>query len=230
MAQSKPNLKQDQAKEKGAPAKHSFMKDDFPLIRKALIVLVASLLSSAALVGAGKAILTQQKDRMNQAQAQRNDAINKRRQAENDKQEIQDYQPKYLRLRERGFVGEERRLDWMEHIKHIRENRKLLPITYEISAQQVFQVDPEISIGDLELRGSKMIFQMDLLHEGDLLNFLDDLSSKGFYTMQECKVKRIDREQENLRAPQLAAECALYWLTLGESTGNQNETPQPGNP
>ncbi|MHB9103109.1 MAG: hypothetical protein ACYC2E_16570 [Sulfuricella sp.] len=218
MAQNSPLPKQ---------AQRSFMKDDFPLIRKALIVLVASLLSSAALVGAGRAILIKQQDGMNQAQAQRNDALNKRRQAENDRQEIHDYQPRFVTLRERGFVGEEKRLDWMEHIQHIRESRKLLPITYEISAQQVFQVDPEVTLGGLELRGSKMQLQMELLHEGDLLNFLDDLSRKGLYTVRECTLKRAGGAPESSQSPRLTAECTLYWLTLGERTGGQSP---PGNP
>lgn len=209
------------AKNKSASAEHSFVKDDFPLIRKAFIVLIASLLLSAALVGAGRTIRLKQQDGMNQAQAQRSDANNKLRQAENDKQEIQDYQPRFVTLRERGFVGEERRLDWIEQIQHIRESRKLLPITYEVSAQQVFQVGPEVTLGDLELRGSKMKLQMGLLHEGDLLNFLDDLKHKGFYTVQECKVKRAGSEPESAHLP-LAAECVIYWLTLGERAG----TPQ----
>ncbi len=209
------------AQNKSASAEHSFVKDDFPLIRKAFIVLVASLLLSAALVGAGRTLRLKQQDDMTQAQVQRNDANNKLRQAENDKQEIQDYQPRFVTLRERGFFGEERRLDWMEQIQHIRESRKLLPITYEISAQQVFQVGPGVPIGDLELHGSKMKLQMDLLHEGDLLNFLDDLKHRGFYTVQECKVKRAGAEPESAHLP-LAAECVIYWLTLGERAG----TPQ----
>lgn len=209
------------AQSKSASAEHSFVKDDFPLIRKAFIVLIASLLLSAALVGAGRTLRLKQQDDMTQAQVQRNDANNKLRQAENDKQEIQDYQPRFVTLRERGFVGEERRLDWMEQIQHIRENRKLLPITYEISTRQVFQVGPEVTLGNLELRGSKMKLQMGLLHEGDLLNFLDDLKHKGFYTVQECKVKRAGAEPESAHLP-LAAECVIYWLTLGERPG----TPQ----
>lgn len=209
------------AQSKSASAEHSFVKDDFPLIRKAFIVLIASLLLSAALVGAGRTLRLKQQDDMTQAQVQRNDANNKLRQAENDKQEIQDYQPRFVTLRERGFVGEERRLDWIEQIQHIRESRKLLPITYEISARQVFQVGPEVTLGNLELRGSKMKLQMGLLHEGDLLNFLDDLKHKGFYTAQECKVKRAGAEPESAHLP-LAAECVIYWLTLGERPG----TPQ----
>lgn len=65
MAQSKSNLKQDPVKGKNVPVERSFMKDDFPLIRKALAVLVISLLSSAALVSAGRAILIKQQSSIN---------------------------------------------------------------------------------------------------------------------------------------------------------------------
>lgn len=229
MAQNKSNLPQNPTKDKNAPAKRSFLKDDFPLIRKALIVLVASLLSCVALIGAGKAFLTRQQEGMTLIQAQRSEALTKRRQVENDKQEIHDYQAKYLQLRESGFVGEEKRLDWITHIKSIRENRKLFPITYEIAAQQIFQLDPEVAIDDLELRGSKIELQLSLLHEGDLLNFLDDLKTKGTYTVQACRLKRIDTTAEALQAASLTAECTLYWLTLGERTGSQDAPPQPDN-
>lgn len=225
MAQNKTNISQDPPKDKNAPTPHSFMKDDFPLIRKALIVLIATLLTSTVLVETGSIILTKQQVNLSQAQAELNDALNKRRQAEADKQEIHNSQDKYIQLCEQGFVGEERRLDWITHIKSIRENRKLLPISYEISAQRVFQVAPEFSTDNLELHGSKMKLQMDLLHEGDLLNFLDDLKHKGFYSVQECTIKRGATETENTYQP-LAAECVLYWLTLGEQTGCPEQPPQ----
>ncbi len=229
MAQSKSNLPQDPTKDKNAPAKRSFLKDDFPLIRKALIVLVASLLSSVTLIGAGKAFLTKQQEGMTLIQAQRSEALTNRRQVENDKQEIQDYQEKYLQLRKSGFVGEEKRLDLITHIKSIRENRKLFPVTYEIAAQQIFQIDPEVAMDELELRGSKIELKMNLLHEGDLLNFLDDLRTKGLYTVQACTLKRIDTTAEALQTASLTGECTLYWLTLGARTVSQNESPQLDN-
>jgi len=231
MAQSKPLLKQEPV------AQRSFMKDDFPLVRKAFLTLGISLLLGAALIGMSRAILLKQQDAMNQAQAQRNDASNKLRRAETDKREIQDYQAKYMQWRECGFVGEERRLDWVEHIRHIQESRKFLPISYAFSAQQPIPTDPGVFTGSLELRGSKMRLQMDLLHELDLLNFMDDLKIKGLYTVQACVLKRIgtpalssvEGAAKTPLSPRLAAECTLYWLTLGERAGGPDETPQPGN-
>lgn len=225
MAQNKPNIKQELPKDKNAPTERFFMKDDFPLIRKAIIIFLASLLTSTALVETGKIFLAKQQSNLSQAQTELNAALNKRRQAEADKQEIHNSQDKYKQLCEQGFVGEERRLDWIMDIKSIKENRKLLPISYEISAQQVLHVAPEFLADNLELRGSRMKLQMDLLHEGDLLNFLDDLKQKGLYTVQECTIKRAASATENIYVP-LAAECVLYWLTLGEQTGSPEQPPQ----
>lgn len=230
MAQSNLYLKQEPG------AQRSYLKDDFPFVRRALLVLGISLLLSAALIGISRAILLKQQDAMNRAQALRNDASNKLRQAETDKREIQDYQAKYMQLRERGFVGEERRLDWVEHIRHIQESRKFLPIAYAFSAQQPIQTDPGVLTGSLELRGSKMKLQADLLHELDLLNFMDDLKIKGLYTVQACTLKRtgtpalssVEGAAETPQSPRLAAECTMYWLTLGERTDGQSETSQPG--
>ena len=218
----------DQAKDKNASFWRAFLEQDFPLIRKALLAFGTTLMLGAALVGTSRAILLEQQDSMNRAQAQRNDTRNKYLQMETEKREAEEFQPGYKQLRELGFVGEEKRLDWVEQIKSSREKRKLLPITYEISAQQSFQIDPSVPTGDLELHGSAMKIRMGLLHELDLLNFLDDLKSKGFYTVQTCTVKRVATATASPDSPRLAAECILYWLTLGQRTSSPESAPQPG--
>lgn len=216
----------EQAKERNAPAKWTFLKDGLPLIRNTLTFLALSIALGGTVGGASRVLMLKLQTSMNAAQAQRNDARNKLLQAEKEKNEIQAYQPRYLALRERGFLGEERRLDWMEYIRQIRENRKLLPVGYEISARQAFQDNPAVA-GNLELRGSRIRLRMGLLHELDLFNFLDDLSEKGFYTAQECTVKRTSTATEDPQSPKLDAECILYWLTIGERTAATGEPPRP---
>lgn len=231
MAQSGSFSRQYPTRKDGAAvAMRAFLKDDLPLIRRALIILAASSLFAASLISTSRTFMSQSRVAMGQAQAQRNDISNKRRQAEIDKQEILDYQAKYIQLRERGFLGEEKRLDWTEYIRQIRENRKLLPISYEISAQQPFQLDAGVSPGTMELRGSKIKLRMDLLHEGDLLNFLEDLSRKGFYTARACTIKRIGAVTVGTESPRLAAECILYLLTLGERQESPGGAPAPNTP
>lgn len=220
MAQNTTPPKPGQAKEKNAPAARSFIKDDLPFIRKSLITFGVSLALCAAMVGASEFFQGAQKKDMDTAQAQRNDARSKLLQAETEKRDVLENQARYMALRERGFIGEEKRLDRMEQIKQIQQSRNLLPIAYEISAQQSFQADPSVQTGDLEIRGSKMRLQMSLLHEMDLFNLLDDLKSKGFYTVQACTIKRIETPMADLKTASLSADCTLYWLTLSERGGN----------
>ena len=203
----------------------SISKADLHFIRNALLTFGLCMLVSAALVVATRAVLTNLRDAGTQLQIKRDEIRNKYALAETEKVEIRDFQPKFMQLRARGFVGEEKRLDWMDHIKRIHENRKLLPLAYEIFPQQIFQVDPSIMGADLQLRGSKMQLRMDLLHEMDLFNFLGDLKNKAFYTTQSCALNRIEATSGNSLSPRLAADCTLYWLTIGEHTANAEEPP-----
>ncbi len=190
----------------------SFLKDDFPLVRQALAAFAIGLLLAAILAGASLTVLHRERDALSRAQARRNAAASQRLQAETARRDVLDFQPEFIRLRELGFVGEERRLDWMEQIGRIREERKLLPISYEFSARQNFRADPSNMPGGLELHGSKLTLRMDLLHELDLLGLLDELKNKGFYVAQSCSIKRI----ANADPVPLSAECTLFRPTLGE--------------
>ncbi|MGZ5819385.1 MAG: hypothetical protein ACXWJD_11635 [Burkholderiaceae bacterium] len=194
----------------------SVSRNDVDFIRKALIALGASIVFSAALIGISRMILHKLQDTGMQLQAQRDEARNRFIQAATEKDEIKNYQPKFLLLQQRGFFGEEKRLDLIEQIKHIHDTRKLLPLNYELSAQQPFQLEPTVLTPDLELRGTKILLQMDLLHEMDLFNFLADLKSKAFYTTQACAIKRIDSILQTAVSPRLSAECTLYLLSMGE--------------
>lgn len=207
---------QDQAKPKAASGAGAFLKNDVPLIRTALIVFGISLLLSGALVLLSSAVLSKWQGERNQAQAQRNQTREQYKQVGNEKREIEEFQSKFVQLRKRGFIGEEKRLEWLERIRQIQESRKLLPLTYEFSAQQPFQSDPSMPVSDFELRGSKMKLRMHLLHEMDLFNFLDDLKSSTFHTVQACTLKSPDTAPTEPLAARLLAECTLYWPTLGE--------------
>lgn len=208
---------QNAAPAKGAAAVRAVAEKNYPFLRRALIALGLSILLSATLVGLSRIILMKLRNAGTQLQIQRDDVRGRYTQAETEKMEIRDFQPKFLQLRQRGFIGDEKRLDWIEHIKQIRDSRKLLPLTYEISAQLPFQVDASVMPEDLELRGSKIKLHMDLLHEMDLFHFLEDLKSKAFYVSQACTVNRSQAVAlENTLSPTLTADCTLYWITLSE--------------
>jgi hypothetical protein len=229
MAQAAPSPKQDASGGKNVVDEPSFLKDDFPFIRKASIVFGASA-ALAVLLAGGTAYLNQHHQQMKaNAQQVRNQAFDKFQQASTEKQDAQEYQPKFVQLRERGFVGDERRLDWIEYVQRSQEKRGLLPMTYEIAAQQQFQVDPAMSTGSFQLRGSKMTLRLALWHEGDLINLLGDLKQSGFNVPVGCTLVRTGLASDTFPPSALEAECQLYWLTLGAqaATGAELGTPAP---
>lgn len=190
--------------------------NELPLIRLPLLCFAVTLALGGLLVAASAWYLHQRNAALAHTQQQRNLAYDKFAHVENEKLEIRDFQPRFIALRNKGLIGEERRLEWVDAIRQIQERRKLLPISYEIEAQQPFKLEAATALGEYQLRGSRMNLHMDLLHEMDLFDFLDELHQRSYYTMQDCSIKRSTTGQNAAIAPTLAADCTLYWLTLGQ--------------
>ncbi len=194
----------------------SFLKNDLPFFRNALIAFACSLVLSIVLVSITETALTHRSDEKNQLEAQRDSLRAQSSQLEAEKQGIREFQPLFEQLRAHHLIGDEKRLEWVEAIQNIQSHRKLPPLTYEIAEQQPFVVDPSVSLGDFELRGSKMQLHMQLLHEMDLFNFLEDLNRVAQYAVQSCEVGISDSPQPGPLSPRYEAECTLLWITLGE--------------
>ncbi len=201
-----------------AKAQTTFFKDEFPVIRRALISFLLCVVLGAAAIGLSMYVRDQWQTNLNQAQSQRNAMRQKVSEAETEQRDIADFQAKFERLRGRGLIGEERRLDWVEAIGRIHEKRRLLTLSYDFSGQKVFTVDPTVSMGDIELRGTKMTLHMELLHELDLLRFLADLNGTSLQVVQKCKLARPAGQQTAPLAPRLSADCTLYWVTMVDRT------------
>lgn len=200
---------------KDAVLKRSFFGDDFPIIRKAVITFGVCLVIALNLIGGSQFFLLKLEAINLQAQSELGQAQGKYTAATNEKNQIREFQPMYLELVQGGFVGEEKRLDAIEFIHAIQESRKLLPITYEFAPQQIVQLDPSLSTGELEVRGSKLTARIGLLHEGDMLTFLNDLRGKAMFVPQACSIKSSDAARVSSLPPRLEGECTLYWITMG---------------
>lgn len=189
---------------------------EFSLLRNAVLVFLATLAVSLAAVFASSWHLRQARLEEAAALLERDGARTRLAHAESEKEEIRLYQPQFVELLRRGLVGPERRLDWVEAIRQIQEQRRLLPLTYEIEVQQPYRLETALPTGDYTLLGSRMALHMDLLHELDLLNFLADLRLAGTFAVQDCVIRRSAGAAPvaGAPAPTLNADCTLNWLTL----------------
>ncbi|MFL6658185.1 MAG: hypothetical protein ACJ8GW_08950 [Massilia sp.] len=205
------------AKPKGPIAEaYTFRKQGLPRVRKALTVFGVCLGLSIALVSFGRVILYKTAPGTQQAQQKQLSARERYNQAEAERIEIRDFLPKFEQLRKRGFVGAENRLAMLEAIKAIQQQRKLLSIDYDFSPQQVVAVDAALLASPLELHSTSVHLRMDMLHEMDLFNFLQDLKARGFFAVKDCLVTALDTSGGDEFTPRLTAECTLHWLTIGE--------------
>ena len=64
-----------------------------------------------------------------------------------------------------------------------------------------------------------MELDMRLMHEGDLLRFLDELRAQkvGLFDVKECTLIRTERSETLRNAPYLNAQCDLVWITARAS-------------
>ena len=148
------------------------------------------------------------------AQTQRNQALGKLKQVSEEESEIKLKSALYSNLAARGMVGEEQRLEWVELLRSIKDNRRLLDIQYEFAPQQPLGNSP----GAWGFYASTMKLQLQLLHEEDLLNVLADLrnTAKALVLVRSCEVSRQPRMVAEPTAlhPNLQAQCTLDWVTL----------------
>lgn len=164
-----------------------------------------------------------QRDR-NTAQSQRSASAQRLAQSRDEEQEIKQKIARYNTLVARGIIGEEHRLDWVEQINAIKSARQLYDLQYEIAPQK--PIDATIlpgTSGSYEFYASTMQLTLQLLHEGDLLDFLTDLRAKVHADIRprSCDVARLPKSAAGStdgRGPQplLKADCTLDWITVRE--------------
>ena len=137
-----------------------------------------------------------------------------------EEREIRENLVDYERMRERGMLGEQSRIEWIESIARIKRDRKLFEIKYRIEAQRPLDYPGVISTtGGAEFVVSRMRLDMLLLHENDLLDFLADLETakKAFVSTRQCVITRIERgslPSATAVQPRLRAECQVDLVSV----------------
>lgn len=141
--------------------------------------------------------------------------------ARDEEQELRDKIGRFQALRDRGYIGEEKRLDWVETIARIKKARRLSKLDYEFAPQRL--ADASIlpggaSAGGFEIVSSEMKLRLHLLHEGELLDFLAELRKavQAIIQVRSCVIEPITDRAIRGNNAQLKADCTLEWVTLKE--------------
>lgn len=137
-----------------------------------------------------------------------------------EKETITEYLPQYQALINKGFVGEERRIEWVEDLRAQHKEHKLFGIKYSISQQEDYKPTFAPGLGGFVLHRSIMKLDLDMLHEGDILQLTESLSAKNTapFMLRDCEITRLNAggPLSNQLVANLHAQCELDWLTLRE--------------
>ena len=135
-----------------------------------------------------------------------------------EKETIVKYLPRYQQLIDHGFIGEERRIEWVDDLRTIHQQNKLFGINYSIVAQEQYKPVFTLNTGPFTLHRSIMKIELSMLHEGDLLTMIDALLARDAtpFMPRECVITRVVNSSKNKLAPNLMASCELNWITISE--------------
>jgi hypothetical protein len=196
---------------------------DWRFLRASMMTFLVALLLGAALVFFTHQWLDKSRNAFEQQQNALQDARSRLHKSGDEKDRILRYRGNFIDLQQRGFIGEEQRINWVDALRAASLQLKMFGVSYQIEAQQAYKSPAVTDAGPYRLRQSVMKINMGLLHEEDLPRFISTLTAldAGFFITRECDLQRqgFSRNENIGVQPHLNAECSLAWLTMSEGKG-----------
>ena len=192
-------------------------RGDLKQLRLPVAGFLVLILAGAACYVAADGYLQESKRLGAAASAQRAEVQSKLARANEEEREIKASLQQYQALAARGIIGDERRLDWIDTITAIKNERRLFNINYSVEPQKDLDYPGFSPGGAVRFVSSRVKIEMQLLHEEDLLNFIDDLAKRGrsYLSVRSCDVQRSARDSAGTTlAPRLRATCVFDLITI----------------
>jgi len=189
----------------------TFSQSDLPYIKWSLLTLLLTLALGGSAVFISQSYAHNAQIAKRTAQQQLNEARSKLNAARDDQENMATYTKEYSAIQRREIIGDEQRLNLIEGLETLRKRNRVLDFKYAIAPQQPYKPAPALDSGNFDLRLSPMTLQIELLHEGQFINFFDNLRRdiNGSFMLDHCALERVSGS-----AAQLKADCAGGWLTL----------------
>lgn len=197
--------------------------DELKALRTPLIVLLIVIAMVAAAVYYTDMLAQKSSSALARQKSEFQTAQTRMRLSGDEKNTIVQYVDKYRELEKSGFAGEEQRINWLDALRNANARAEIFGVSYQIGIQHPYPYSAEFDPGTVALQESIMELDMRLLHEGDLLRFLDELQAQqvGLFHIKECALLRTDRSDNLRNQPYVHAKCDLAWITARPGTGTQ---------
>jgi len=142
--------------------------------------------------------------------------------ARRERDNLQQSADVFRTLVDRGMLQNESRLDVVELVNTLRVRYQLV-LDYEIAPQRPLALPGGRVFPSIDVLASRVKVKARALHEGDMLGFIDALetTSRGFYPIDHCTMRRIDVPDPESLQPRVEADCTLEWITLKDKHANR---------
>jgi hypothetical protein len=196
---------------------NDFLRLRWNLLFLGLAIVAGMVVTTASMRLIGKAEATQR-----QLSAEQQDIRAKLSRTREEEQEMRGKIALFQQLLDRGVIGQEERLTWVERIAQVKAARRLLDLQYELSPQKPVEeniLPGGANAGGYEFMASTMKLQLPLLHEDDLLGFFADLrrTVHAHLLVRDCIIERTAIATVGHGLPaQMRARCTIDWITLRE--------------
>lgn len=189
----------------------TFSQDDLPHIKWSLLTFILTLALGGGAVFSSQKFAKDAHNAKLSAQQQVTEARNKVNAAREDLANMAAYTKEYSAIQQREIIGEEQRLNLIEGLEALRKRNRVLDFKYAIAPQQAYSSPSIPNSGNFDLKLSPMKLQIELLHEGQLINLFDSLrrDMNGWFILEQCALERSPSTYV-----QLKADCAGGWLTM----------------
>jgi hypothetical protein len=194
----------------------NFSRDELKrLIAPAIIALVL-VAAGAGLIWSANSALAAAQRQLASAQTERRSNSEKLARIAEEEREVRQKIDVYRRLKSLHILGEEQRLEWADAMTRIRTQRELLDLRYSVDRQKLL-VSAAGKPANVDFYSSSMKVDLALLHEGDLLRFIEDLRQTGnaFYSVRKCEISRTGQAVTGATmTPRLHALCEIDLITI----------------
>ncbi len=187
---------------------------DWQYVRRHTLIPLICLLAAAAAAVTGY-VIKQQQYTLNEQLTANQSVMQEDYAALVQRRRIVDrYHRRYQQFSTLGFVGMESRLDWIETLRESSGELTLPRVSYIIEPQlsAIAPVESIMAGDNVSIHVSRMELEMSLVHELDLLRFVDELQQRapGLIKVDRCElVWQADPQQQLTADVNIGANCSL---------------------
>ena len=206
-------------------------KSAIQLLRWPLAATLLGIITAALFVAGSYYYLEYQKKSEVQSKRALQEAQARVTLANKEAEDLRDSVDLYQQLVGYGVFQKESRLSWIETINRLKIKHRLSALEYDLSPQRTIALAGGRTFPSIDIAGSRVTLKVQSYHDGDLMNFLGDITSQGqgFFPMDHCAIRLLEPVAGIPLAPRIEANCTFDWVTLKDkrasvvASGNESK-------